>query len=54
VTLLINNAGISRRQPAGAEGLAAARAELETNFFGPWLLARVRAGCWQPTAAVRC
>jgi NAD(P)-dependent dehydrogenase (short-subunit alcohol dehydrogenase family) len=36
VTLLINNAGILRTAPlleAGAE--AAARAELETNFFGP-------------------
>jgi NAD(P)-dependent dehydrogenase (short-subunit alcohol dehydrogenase family) len=39
VTLLINNAGISRQGPLlGAEGVAAARAELETNFFGPWAL----------------
>jgi NAD(P)-dependent dehydrogenase (short-subunit alcohol dehydrogenase family) len=42
VTLLINNAGISRQSSllGSADALAAARAELETNFFGPWLLAR--------------
>lgn len=41
VTLLINNAGISRQGRLLADdGIAAARAELETNFFGPWLLAR--------------
>ncbi len=41
VTLLINNAGILRGGSLlAAEALAAARAELETNFFGPWLLAR--------------
>jgi len=41
VTLLINNAGILRGGSLLAtEALAAARAELETNFFGPWLLAR--------------
>jgi len=42
VTLLINNAGISRqgRLLGGEDGFAAARAELETNFFGPWALTR--------------
>lgn len=41
VTLLINNAGISRQGSLlAADGMAAARAELETNFFGPWALAR--------------
>lgn len=42
VTLLINNAGISRG--AGLLGASAnfdeARAEFETNFFGPWAMAR--------------
>lgn len=41
VSLLINNAGISRQGRLLADdGLDAARAELETNFFGPWRLAR--------------
>jgi NAD(P)-dependent dehydrogenase (short-subunit alcohol dehydrogenase family) len=42
VTLLINNAGISRRSAllAPADAMEAARAELETNFFGPWALTR--------------
>jgi len=41
VTLLINNAGIARGAPLlGAESVEAARAELETNYFGPWALAR--------------
>lgn len=41
VTLLINNAGISRPGSLlGDDGMAAARAELETNFFGPWALAQ--------------
>lgn len=41
VTVLINNAGILRGGSLLApETLTAARAELETNFFGPWLLAR--------------
>jgi NAD(P)-dependent dehydrogenase (short-subunit alcohol dehydrogenase family) len=41
VNLLVNNAGISRGSPLlGADAIAAARAELETNFFGPFLLAR--------------
>ncbi|MDP9899303.1 SDR family oxidoreductase [Variovorax ginsengisoli] len=41
VTLLINNAGISRGSRLLADdAIEAARAELETNFFGPWLLAR--------------
>ena len=41
VTLLINNAGISRQgRLLGDDSTAAARAELETNFFGPWALAR--------------
>jgi NAD(P)-dependent dehydrogenase (short-subunit alcohol dehydrogenase family) len=41
VTLLINNAGISRGSGLLAPAaLEAARAELETNFFGPWLLSR--------------
>ena len=36
VTLLINNAGVSRGSPFLAAGsAAAARSELETNFFGP-------------------
>ena len=42
VTLLINNAGILR--PAGLLGgeasIESARAELETNFFGPWRVAQ--------------
>ncbi|MFT7775287.1 SDR family oxidoreductase [Roseateles sp.] len=41
VTLLVNNAGISRHGSLlGDDGMAAARAELETNFFGPWALTR--------------
>lgn len=41
VTVLINNAGILRGGSLLApDALSAARAELETNFFGPWLLAR--------------
>ena len=42
VSVLINNAGISRQSSllGGADAIVAARAELETNFFGPWLLAR--------------
>ena len=41
VTLLINNAGVSRSSSLlGADGVAAARAELETNFFGPLLTSR--------------
>lgn len=41
VTLLINNAGISRGSGfLAGSGMDAARAELETNFFGPWALAR--------------
>lgn len=41
VTVLVNNAGISRGSDLlGAGSVEAARAELETNFFGPWLLAR--------------
>ncbi len=40
VTLLVNNAGISRGSSLlGAPGaIDAARAEFETNFFGPWAL----------------
>lgn len=41
VTVLVNNAGISRgTNLLDADSVDAARAELETNFFGPWLLAR--------------
>lgn len=41
VTVLVNNAGISLgTNLLGANSVEAARAELETNFFGPWLLAR--------------
>ena len=41
VTLLINNAGISRNSGfLSASGVDAARAELETNFFGPWALSQ--------------
>lgn len=38
VTLLVNNAGISRGASflGSPDAVAAARAELETNFFGPW------------------
>lgn len=41
VTLLINNAGINRLQPALAQDdLAAARAEMEVNYFGTLQLTR--------------
>jgi NAD(P)-dependent dehydrogenase (short-subunit alcohol dehydrogenase family) len=41
VTLVINNAGILRGSGfLGDDGLLAARAELETNFFGPLIVAR--------------
>jgi NAD(P)-dependent dehydrogenase (short-subunit alcohol dehydrogenase family) len=41
VTLLVNNAGILRYSPLlGADAVTAARAELETNVFGPLALAR--------------
>ncbi|MBT2300288.1 SDR family oxidoreductase [Variovorax paradoxus] len=41
VTLLINNAGISRGSGLlSPEAVDAARAEFETNFFGPWALSR--------------
>jgi len=42
VTLLINNAGISRSSGflSSPDAFDAARAELETNFFGPWALSR--------------
>jgi NAD(P)-dependent dehydrogenase (short-subunit alcohol dehydrogenase family) len=41
VTLLVNNAGIARGSAfLGPDAVAAARAELETNFFGPLTLAR--------------
>ncbi|RYF53944.1 MAG: SDR family oxidoreductase [Comamonadaceae bacterium] len=41
VTLLINNAGISRSAPLlGDDALEATRAQLDTNFFGPLLLSR--------------
>jgi NAD(P)-dependent dehydrogenase (short-subunit alcohol dehydrogenase family) len=38
----VQNAGISRQSSLLGEvdGIDAARAEFETNFFGPWLLAR--------------
>jgi len=41
VTLVINNAGISRGTGfLGDDGLPAVRAEFETNFFGPLVVAR--------------
>jgi len=41
VDLLINNAGIARgRSFLGAGAIEAARAELETNYFGPLLTSR--------------
>ena len=41
VTLLVNNAGISRNANLlGAGAIEAARAELETNFFGVWSVVR--------------
>jgi NAD(P)-dependent dehydrogenase (short-subunit alcohol dehydrogenase family) len=41
VTLLINNAGIAQTGGFLAEGgIEAARAQMETNFFGPLLMAR--------------
>lgn len=41
VTLLINNAGISRRSSLlAADAFDAARAEMETNFFGLWAMSR--------------
>jgi NAD(P)-dependent dehydrogenase (short-subunit alcohol dehydrogenase family) len=41
VDLLINNAGIARGAAfLGAESIAAARAEMETNYFGPLLVSR--------------
>lgn len=41
VTLLVNNAGISMGSSflASPDAIAAARAEFEVNFFGPWALA---------------
>lgn len=43
VTLLVNNAGISMGSSflASPDAIAAARAEFEVNFFGPWALASV-------------
>ncbi|WP_432730803.1 SDR family oxidoreductase [Variovorax sp. W6] len=40
VTVLVNNAGISRGSSflGSPDAVAAARAEFETNFFGPWAL----------------
>lgn len=42
VTLLVNNSGISRGASflGSPDAMAAARAELETNFFGPWAVAQ--------------
>jgi NAD(P)-dependent dehydrogenase (short-subunit alcohol dehydrogenase family) len=41
VTLVINNAGVLRGSGfLGDDGLVAARAEFETNFFGPLVVAR--------------
>lgn len=41
VTLLINNAGISRRSSLlAADAVKAARAEMETNFYGLWSMSR--------------
>lgn len=41
VTLLVNNAGISLGgQVLATDGLDKARAELDANLFGPWLMAR--------------
>jgi NAD(P)-dependent dehydrogenase (short-subunit alcohol dehydrogenase family) len=42
VTLLINNAGISRSTGllGSPDAFEAARAELETNVFGPWAMTR--------------
>jgi NAD(P)-dependent dehydrogenase (short-subunit alcohol dehydrogenase family) len=41
VTLVINNAGIAKGGPLlAADGADAARVQLETNFFGPLLMAR--------------
>ncbi|PZP35839.1 MAG: short chain dehydrogenase [Roseateles depolymerans] len=41
VTLLVNNAGISLGgQVLADDGLDKARAELDANLFGPWLMAR--------------
>jgi NAD(P)-dependent dehydrogenase (short-subunit alcohol dehydrogenase family) len=41
VTLLINNAGISKGSGllTSPDAMAAARAEFDVNFFGPWALA---------------
>lgn len=42
VTLLVNNSGISRGSSflGTPDAMAAARAEFETNFFGPWAVAQ--------------
>lgn len=41
VTLLVNNSGISRGSGfLGTDAMAAAHAEFETNFFGPWAVAQ--------------
>lgn len=41
VNVLINNAGISRGSSVlAAGGMDAARAEFETNFYGPWRLSQ--------------
>jgi NAD(P)-dependent dehydrogenase (short-subunit alcohol dehydrogenase family) len=42
VNMLINNAGISRRVTllGAPDAIDSARAEFETNFFGPWAMSR--------------
>jgi NAD(P)-dependent dehydrogenase (short-subunit alcohol dehydrogenase family) len=41
VSIVVNNAGILRASPSLADGaIEAARAEMETNFFGPLRMAR--------------
>jgi NAD(P)-dependent dehydrogenase (short-subunit alcohol dehydrogenase family) len=41
VDIVINNAGVSKGSALLAPGaIEAAKAELETNFFGPWLVSR--------------
>jgi len=52
VSLLINNAGILEYSTfTSSPGIEAARAEMETNYFGTLSMCRAFARFWPPTAA---